>query len=132
MTRGLDSAGRGGRIAFALVALALLMRLLVPVGWMPAAEQGFAITLCTGEGAVSAWVDDKGEIHKGKPAAEQTSHPCIFAGFGVALDLPSFTAIGAPLLLAAEALPPFARFVVAIGQGLAAPPPPSTGPPIIL
>ena len=107
------------------------MRLLVPVGWMPATEQGFAITLCTGEGAVSAWVDDKGEIHKGKPS-EQTSHPCIFAGFGAAFDISTaIDTVGAPVL-PAGILPPSAAFVVAVGQGLAAPPPPSTGPPVSL
>ncbi|QEH81094.1 hypothetical protein EIK56_24605 [Sphingomonas sp. C8-2] len=124
-----DRGQRGGRIALILVALALFMRLLVPAGWMPAADRGLAITLCTGAGAQQAWIDEQGNIHKGKPGEGQADHPCVFGGFAAVLDLPSGLDTLAAPLPAAAALPALAVTAVAIGRGLAAPPPPATGPP---
>jgi hypothetical protein len=122
--------GQGrGRIALALVVAALFMRLLVPAGWMPAAERGLAITLCTGTGAQQAWVDGQGQIHKGKPGEGQADHPCVFSGFAALLDLSASIDLPAGPLAFVAALPALTATVVAIGHGLAAPPPPSTGPP---
>lgn len=126
---GIDRVKTRGRIALALVVAALFMRLLVPAGWMPAADRGTMITLCTGTGAQQAWIDSRGNIHKGQPGEGQADHPCVFGGFAAVLDLPSMSgALVAPLAFA-DALPIFAATIVAIGHGLAAPPPPSTGPP---
>lgn len=114
----------------ALLALALAMRVLVPAGWMPAAGQGLAITLCSGEGAVTAWVDADGKIHKHDPAqGSMADHPCAFAGMGAPMlggDLPA-----PPAMLPAprDEIARIAQAPAAIGQGLAAPPPPATGPP---
>ncbi|MCZ4342307.1 hypothetical protein O4H52_11865 [Sphingomonadaceae bacterium G21617-S1] len=120
------------RLALAFIALALLMRLLVPAGFMPARGQGFAITLCTGMGAMPAWVDKHGQIHKGKQAPDkQVEHPCAFGAFGAALDLPGGAA-GLPLpFVAGRTLLTALGEAVSIGHGLAAPPPPSTGPPLV-
>lgn len=117
-------------VAAGLVVLALLLRVLVPAGWMPAAtDSGYAITLCSGMGAVSAWVDAEGKLHKEKPSKAKTDHPCVFSGFGAAIDLPAFNAGPMlPSLLAGTLLAPLS-ITVAIGRGLAAPPPPPTGPP---
>lgn len=128
----LDREQGRGRIALAFVVAALFMRLLVPAGWMPASERGLAITLCTGTGAQQAWVDGQGRIHKGKPGEGQADHPCIFSGFAALLDLPSSIDLPVGPLAFAAALPMVAGTAVAIGHGLAAPPPPSTGPPIRL
>lgn len=128
----LDRGQGRGRIALAFAVAALFMRLLVPAGWMPASERGLAITLCTGTGAQQAWVDGQGKIHKGKPGEGQADHPCVFAGVAALLDLPSGIDLPAAPLVFAAAPPLFAGTVVAIGHGLAAPPPPSTGPPIRL
>lgn len=120
-------------VALGLVALALLLRILVPAGWMPAASgSGYAITLCTGMGSVSAWVDAEGKVHKEKPADASTGHPCVFSGFSAAIDLPVLDggAIAHPLHVGTLLLP--LATAVAIGRGLAAPPPPSTGPPASL
>ena len=119
-----------GRIALAFVVLALLLRVMVPAGWMPnASARGYAITLCTGMGAVSAWVDGDGRIHKSRPGENRPDHPCVFSGFGAAVHLPSLSAIAIASPLA-QAMPvPIAQTAVAIGRGLAAPPPPPTGPP---
>ena len=119
-----------GKAALGLIALALLLRILIPAGFMPAEGKGFAITLCTSMGAKQAWVDDQGRIHEGKSAPDQkVDHPCSFASSGWAFDLPdiagdvvaSLRSIDEPFVVRA--------FAVAIGRGLAAPPPPPTGPP---
>lgn len=118
-----------GKAALGLLALALMFRVLIPVGWMPTTGSGFAITLCTGMGAVTAWVDKDGHTHKEKPAQESTGHPCTFSGFSAALDLPDLgAAVVAPRPVQTALL--ITRIAeVAIGRGLAAPPPPPTGPP---
>lgn len=115
--------------ALGLVVLALLLRILIPSGFMPAQGQGFAITLCTGDGAVAAWVDGDGTVHKGKTSDAQPEHPCTFGGFSAAVHLPELAAASITPLRLAIVLPLFGTATVAIGRGLAAPPPLSTGPP---
>lgn len=130
MVNGIDRGQWRDRIALAFVVAALFMRMLVPAGWMPAAERGLAITLCTGSGAQQAWIDDQGNLHQGKkPGEGQADHPCVFGGFAALLTLAPLgdALVGLPPV--AVALPPLAITAVAIGRGLAAPPPPSTGPP---
>lgn len=127
-----DRGRRRGRIALGFVVLALFMRLLVPAGWMPAADRGLMITLCTGTGAQQAWIDEQGNIHKGEPGEGQADHPCVFGGFAAVLKLPSGPDALAGPLPVATALPVLAATAVAIGRGLAAPPPPATGPPFRL
>jgi len=120
---------RRGGFALALIVFALLMRVLVPAGWMPASERGLMITLCTGTGAQQAWMDERGTLHEGKPGEGQADHPCVFAGFAALLDLPSSAGVLDAPRLTAPVLPALVATAVAIGHGLAAPPPPSTGPP---
>jgi hypothetical protein len=118
------------RIAIALLALALVVRVLVPAGWMPAQGNGLAITLCSGSGAVAAWVDADGKIRKQDPAkGAMPDHPCAFAGLGAPmlggeLSTPALLRPAPRDEVAALHLAP-----AAIGKGLAAPPPPATGPP---
>ena len=116
------------RIALTLLGLVLAMRVLVPAGWMPSEKGGFAITVCTGSAMESAWVDSEGKVHKQAPAQGGDSQ-CAFAGLGAPMlgsDIP------APAMLAARAdvAPAPSLALASIGQGLAAPPPPATGPPI--
>ncbi|AHE56627.1 hypothetical protein [Sphingomonas sanxanigenens] len=127
---------RGGTLALLLVACALLLRIAIPAGWMPStgADGLIRITLCTGQGQMEAWVDGDGRIHDRKPGKSEpkTDHPCAFAGLIVpALDA---APIDTPLRFARGdgVVPAFAHEVVAIGHGLAAPPPPPTGPPAFL
>ena len=129
------SRSRGHRmLALAVVACALALRLLVPQGWMPVADgHGFRLTLCSGSGpmemptasmpGMAGHHDDSGH---GQPAAE---HPCAFANLGLALAEPVLAVFAAPLLSSSEAIDP-KPLAIAIGHGLAAPPPPSTGPPL--
>lgn len=123
-------------MALLLVACALLLRIAIPAGWMPAtgADGLIRITLCTGQGQMEAWVDGEGQTHDHKPGKSEpkTDHPCVFAGLiapalgAIAVDTPlPFTRVG-------DIAPAFARGTVAIGRGLAAPPPPPTGPPVHL
>lgn len=121
-----------GKAALGLLALALLLRLLVPAGWMPATGSGYQITLCTGMGAVSAWVGKDGQIHKGKPADSKTEQPCAFSGFSAALNLPMLDGLAIAPSIAASVVLITKLTAVTIGRGLAAPPPPQTGPPATL
>ena len=121
------------RIAFALIACALLMRALMPVGWMPAtgADGALHITICTGMGAQNIVVGADGKLHKQMPAGGQhDQQPC---GFGaLALGLGATPMLAVPMLrMPASLVRPPHQQGMAIGQGLAAPPPPSTGPPIL-
>lgn len=119
---------RGAGIAPWLVAFALLLRVLVPPGWMPATGQGFTITLCTGTGPATTLLDLEGVPVPHKQGSAPTDHPCAFAGMAVPLHHGGAVAILAPAPSHDEpARPP--RLLASIGLGLAAPPPPSTGPP---
>jgi hypothetical protein len=114
------------QIALALLGLALAMRVLVPAGWMPATAQGFAIAICSGSTTQAAWVDGEGKVHKQAPAPAGDQH-CAFAGLGLPM-------LGGdvPLVVQPErAQAPLAttQALASIGHGLAAPPPPATGPP---
>lgn len=126
-----------------LVAFALAVRLLVPAGFMPM-EGKAGLEICAGQnadmalmgampgmGAMHHGMPMKGMDH-GKPMPGDHDHDCGFgAAIGGAADLPSLIL---PAALAPVALP--AIFIGAVpvrpGLGLAAPPPPKTGPPILL
>lgn len=127
----------GDNRAFALwiVACALMLRIVVPAGWMPGtgADGAMRVTLCTGQGLVEAWVAGDGSLHDKAPQKSEpkTDQPCSFTGLGAALvNVPVFLP-DAPIHIAA--MPAIARATtVAIGRGLAAPPPPAIGPPATL
>jgi hypothetical protein len=117
---------------FLILCLALAMRLAIPAGFMPdSSHSGYHITLCTGEGMVSAWVDAAGKIHHDKQGPQKSGdQKCAFAGLAGALDVPAAIARLEPIT-GQEFVAPARPEHVAIGQGLAAPPPPATGPPAI-
>ena len=118
-------------VALAILGAALLLRVLVPTGWMPAhgADGVTRITLCTPNGVAHAWVDADGAIHDKKPHEKSgADQPCAFTGLAMAGDLPAIAALPATIAPSAAA-PSIAGARASIGHGLAAPPPPSTGPP---
>ncbi len=132
--------GRPRTIALAVLACALALRLLIPAGWMPVADaQGLHLVLCSGSGplelpvaphAMAGMAHHHGHgqhdhHHQGMP-----DHPCAFAGLGLALTDPVLPAI-APVQLVVETLLAPLPTAVSIGRGLAAPPPPPTGPPAL-
>jgi hypothetical protein len=124
-----------------LASFALLLRILIPSGWMPAADR-VGLMPCFGTVAATTMhsggmADHAGDHLTGRHGSNGSGHsesdkgdrPCAFVGFACALaepdglsaPLPAFRP--ASILLAALAQAP------AIGAGLAAPPPPPTGPP---
>ena len=119
-----------------LFACAMLVRALIPTGWMPIADaQGFRIVLCSGAGpmtpsatapmdhAMAGMHHEKSSDHH----SQGPEHPCAFAGVTPAIDTPPLAAPLPPVRI--RATPALARALVTIGHGLAAPPPPQTGPP---
>ncbi|WP_374575406.1 hypothetical protein [Phenylobacterium sp.] len=123
-----------------LVALALLVRIVVPGGYMAAATANGApaIVICTGHGPLQVAVDAHGVTHnaplddnqpnKSDPSGDH--HPCAFAGAATPLEAPLLALAAAPAVAEAALvtlLPAHQR----PGLGLAAPPPPTTGPPAL-
>lgn len=145
--RGIVGITRHGAMAALLLALAL--RAMIPAGWMPSTGS-FGLMLCNG----TAQMPTYGEIARqrsdgvpfeiavaraaieraeGKAPAAPTPeepHPCAFAGMAPVLPPPVPAALPAPFEHA-PAPTPIADGTVAVGRGLAAPPPPATGPPAL-
>jgi hypothetical protein len=108
--------------AFALVALALALRVLIPSGWMPVSGgAGIAVTLCTADGPIKLRLPDKSSLHK-------AHDPCPFGALATAPLLPEQAP---PLVLpySLAAVPLHRPAAVRPHVGVPAPPPPSTGPP---
>lgn len=109
----------------------LVARGLTPDGWMPVADAAGTIrfTLCPGMAPAEPQMSmSHGKMHHKAPVKGQASdHPCAFAGIGLADNVASPIVIAAPLK--PTAAPVTARIVAIPGRGLAAPPPPATGPP---
>ncbi len=131
---GISDMRQGGwrRVALLLLACALLFK--VPAGWMPqASAAGITLGWCSGTGhAVPA--EAKALLTKAldgteKPAKPAPDQPCAFA----AAAQPFAAADPVPALLspAAPETPAFAPLALIPGRGLAAPPPRSTGPPLL-
>lgn len=128
-----------------LVALALAVRLLVPAGYMPMAGRA-GLEICAGQtlampamGAMHAAHTKRAVdampthgTHHGKAMPGDHDRDCGFAAAVGAVG--QLSALILPDLPAPVALPAaFIHFFMARpGLGLAAPPPPKTGPPIHL
>lgn len=130
LIRRLDPAVR--RLLLACFVMAMLSRALVPAGWMPAAGAGgMRLVPCDGTGPAMAGAHigtmHHGGHHDAPDRHDGGSHPCTFASVTPGIDAPE---IAAPLppIAARVAFASF-RALVSIGHGLAAPPPPQTGPP---
>jgi hypothetical protein len=119
-------------IWLALLVVALLGRGLAPEGWMTAANAagGIEVTWCDGQGPMPVMImAADGTLHKKVPAKSPVGdHPCAFAGMAVADTAPSLVAVMLPAALRND-VPPTNKQDATPGRGLAAPPPPSTGPP---
>ncbi|MDB5678655.1 hypothetical protein [Sphingomonas bacterium] len=117
-----------------LLVGALLVRGLAPEGWMPVANAagGIEIALCNGHGPDDVMVlTFDGKLHRKAPANGQAGdHPCAFAGVGIADAPPPLPAILAPARTFTVA-PDRPAAATVPGRGLAAPPPPATGPPTL-
>lgn len=127
-----DLCRRSPMTAAVLIALALLMRLLVPGGSMPRFDaQGLRLVVCTGE-ATHVEIDvPLGQAHDHGAPPQGDLHkagPCAFAG----LSAPVLGGAG-PLLLATAILAAFAaalwRRPILAPRAPAALRPPLRGPP---
>jgi hypothetical protein len=129
------------RLAGVLTALALAFHALLPTGYMLSANTkgaGIEITLCTQDGTVAAFMAPDGSISQTKQDDNnRTNHdgsdstsPCHFALLSGTLVFasPSFIAALPEYEMIRQETDP--AVMPAPGQGLAAPPPPKTGPPI--
>jgi hypothetical protein len=134
MTRSWRQAARKRPAAWLLVLLLVLfIRAAVPQGWMldTGADGRLTVTLCDGmahDAPMTMSMMMPGHRHDHRPADQAPDHPCAFAGAAMAAALPGLAplALPAPITAAPATL---AAHTVAIGRGLAAPPPPPTGPP---
>lgn len=138
-------------VATLILACALAVRVLIPGGFMigETASGAPALVLCPGQDSryapppatmpgmhhdMAHMMPDgsmmSGDHDRGKHPDPGTDRPCAFAAVGLAVDMP----VPAPLL-APPPPPAFAGLINRVpsdpGHGLAAPPPPSTGPPSI-
>lgn len=133
MTRGWTRRGRLNVAAWALVALAVALRLSFAPGYMiSASPERVEMVICTGDGAVSRVVDLDS---RGAPLPADSDHPghkspCAFAMAGTAIT-PSAAIVPNRLDSVTQA-PNLPWVAVAPGLGLAAPPPPATGPPSLI
>lgn len=125
-------------VVLAIIACALVMRMLVPQGWMPVhAANGWTITICTGAGPMKMTMADGARVSKSAHQGSDSGYPgkgdhsCAFSSFSLALDVPPPPAVALPAPIA-EIWRAGIALAIAVGRGLAAPPPPSTGPPILL
>lgn len=119
----------------ALALLVLAIQVIAPSGFMPIrTAKGVVVTLCTGQGAVNVVVERDRALGKKRAGGDEGSpaqQHCAFAA--------STQTVTPPLILADAALPAwqlaFGPIAFALKTGLiarlAAPPPPSSGPPTI-
>ena len=117
---------RRAMLALALTALAL--KVLVPQGYMAAERSGpgFPLVLCTAEGRVTL---DTGDQHT--PPEKTKSDACVFAG-NLTPPAPALFAVAMAQGEAYVAVRPTAAPDQLPGRGLAAPPPPAVGPPVLI
>ncbi len=118
----MDRVWRGSGLL--LVALALALRLAAPDGWMVAGgADGPKLVICTGHMPASP---DHPDGHGG---SGHSDHPCVFAGAHISPAPPLLAATLAPTMASYAAPVPSPLTDQRPGRGLAAPPPPSHGPP---
>lgn len=135
MIRSGDTLRAKWRVAFlTLAVLAMAMKIIVPPGMMaaPATAGGhfaFPLVICTGHGPA---IIPTGDLAPKAPGQKSRADgPCAFAGHMAGFAPPLFARLTLPF--ATPAIPSdIARFDLAPGRGLAAPPPPSQGPPLLI
>ena len=125
MVRALTSKEAGPRVALTLTILAIILKLMVPPGFM-IADTGAAIpiTICTGHGPL---IINSDAAKAPKAPARKTDAPCAGAGNVTPPGPPLGVILPEPFLWAAPVLG--AGLVLDIAPGRAAPPPPSHAPP---
>lgn len=124
-----------------LLSLTLMARIIVPSGFMVApamAGAGPMIVICTGQGMMKMALPQAGipSAEHGAPGHHDDNHddkaadhPCAFAAASASVDLAALLHPAAAIGVTANTAP-VDRLVPRPGLGLAAPPPPKTGPPL--
>lgn len=129
MTASIRESKSARALLVAAALLVLLLRTLVPSGFMPVERDGkIVIQLCSGDGPASVVID----LGKKTPADQHkaSDQPCAFTG-GLAGTLlpPMLPPLAVPLL--PTILPSFGSAIADLTvHRLAAPPPPAIGPPL--
>jgi hypothetical protein len=105
--------------------LAVALKVVIPSGFMIAQSRGaFPLVICTGHGPLD--LSGKPDPVHGKKSSHDA--PCAFSGHAVTTPPASFAMTAAEgLVYLAPAMD--RRGDLVPGRGLAAPPPPSQGPP---
>lgn len=137
--RAMTADRAGTRLILPLLLLCFVLRGFIPAGWMPSFDAaGMSLIPCSGVTAPQPEPaahdmhamhhgDAAPKHHGGKSKHDMASQPCAFAAAAADLPRPDLGAAFKPL---APAGPVFVAFIaVQVGRGLAAPPPPQTGPP---
>ena len=125
----------GLSLAALLVVAALLVRAVLPLGWMPAQTQdGIRVLMCSGDGSTGRTIEltlpkSRSEGRGSIPSQDDVPRdPCPFGlSFAKAFDLPAPIALPAMAAIAAPEKTPeaiTARIVAARGTR-----PPARGPP---
>lgn len=127
---GLGSNRSGGwrGVALTLAAMAVVLKVLIPSGYMvdtrPGAPAGLVI--CTGHGALVLGGKDGSKA----PAQKSSDAPCAFSGVAAPPLLPTLVAaIAEPHVFVIQPSDGPQPADLSPGRGLAAPPPPALGPP---
>lgn len=120
------------RLLLIIALIAVAVRGLIPMGWMPTGERGFEITICDGIDTHKVWLDSDGKLHKQDPSKKPAPdpEPCAFGALAMAAVINDISASDIPSAKMAVASGR-SDYLVSIGRGLAAPPPPATGPPYL-
>lgn len=116
-----------------IFGLVLAMRLMVTAGLMPTWEQGrLSIVPCSEVTAQAGHHATNGKANRDHGKHEGKVHqPCPYAVAAASLTVEPLHLKDAPSLVAGEAAAFQPANVVEVGRGLAAPPPPATGPPAL-
>lgn len=98
------------RYATLLAFCAVLLRGVIPLGWMPSAEAG-ALALCTVGGLVQLSAADAADLLGQQPAAPDDGHaqpaPCSFAAAGPLGGVPAAIALSQPAPFAGSPATPY-------------------------
>lgn len=131
---------RAGRQLGAIALLAILVRAIVPAGYMLAEADTpdgryLVVQMCDGHGAAQVVDLDTGKLLDasklpGKSDGKSNNAPCVFA---VTAPMASPPVAAEPVVFQRAFAADFVvALAVAPGRGIAAPPPPSTGPPTLI
>jgi hypothetical protein len=130
MIGALKSGWAWRNVALTLAILALALKVAVPPGFM-ISDTGAAvpITICTGHGPL---LIDPGGAKAPKTPTHKMDTPCTGAGNVTPPSPPLAGGLAEPYVWAATVINAGPAPDVAPGRGLAAPPPPSQAPPVLL